>query len=58
MESINCYKTQFPPEKAPFVDRIQSIAEHLGAKANCSAGEMFASTRTVGTRDPMKLLRG
>ena len=58
MESINCYKTQFPPEKAPFVDRIRSIAELMGAKANCPAGEMFASTRTVGTRDLMKLLRG
>ena len=58
MESIHCYRTQFPPEKAAFVDRIRTIAQHMGAKANCAAGEMFASTRTVGTRDLMKLLRG
>ncbi len=56
MNSINCYKTQFPPEKAAFVDRIRSIAKHMGAKANCSAGEMFASTRTIGTRNLMTLL--
>ena len=37
---------------------IRGIAEQMGAKANCSAGEMFAATRTVGTRDLMKLLRG
>jgi LmbE family N-acetylglucosaminyl deacetylase len=58
MESINCYRTQFPPEKARFVERIRSIAEHMGAKANCLAGEMFAATRTVGTRNLMKLVRG
>lgn len=56
LESIRCYKTQFPPVKGYIFDRVRSFAQHDGALAGYAAGEIFYSTRTLGTPDLMRTL--
>ena len=51
LESIHCYKTQFPAAKAHVFDRVRSAAEFTGASAGFKAGEMFVTTRALGTSD-------
>lgn len=51
IESIACYKTQFPPAKAHIFDRVRGLAIAAGAAAHCRAGETFVSTRALSTRD-------
>lgn len=54
--SIRCYETQFPPAKGYVFDRIRGAALQAGSAAGFAAGEMFISTRTLGTADLMKYL--
>lgn len=56
LESIRCYKTQFPPTKDYVFDRVRGAAMLTGAAAGFRAGETFVSTRPLGTRDMMKML--
>lgn len=56
MDSIRCYQTQFPAEKAYVFDRVRSGAEHTGGMAGYQAGELFFCTRTLGTPDLMATL--
>ncbi len=56
LESIRCYKTQFPPAKGHVFDRVRSGAEYTGTLAGFTAGELFFCTRTLGTPDLMKSL--
>src|SRR5262245_10896807 len=49
--AIRCYQTQFPPGKAHVFDRIRGAAMLCGAAANFAAGEVFVSTRPLGTLD-------
>ncbi len=56
LESIRCYETQFPPEKAYIFDRVRGGAEMTGATAGFTAGEIFYCTRALGTQDLMKTL--
>lgn len=56
LAAIRCYQTQFPPEKSQLFDRAFAIAEHYGTAAGFRAGELFASPRTLGATDVMKLL--
>jgi bacillithiol biosynthesis deacetylase BshB1 len=58
MESIRCYQTQFPPEKAHVIERVKAFAMQQGFTAGYSAGEMFGSPRLLGTRDLMHFLFG
>jgi len=58
LEAIRCYASQFPPAKAATLDRIRAIALHCGAAAGYAAGELFMSPRTIGTKDPVKLILG
>jgi bacillithiol biosynthesis deacetylase BshB1 len=58
LESVRCYETQFPPAKAHVLDRVRAIALQQGTAAGYSAGELFASPRTLGTRDLMHFLFG
>ena len=53
MQSIRCYKTQFPPEKRHVFDRVESGAKHTGSMAGYRAGEMFVCTRALGTPNLM-----
>jgi len=52
--SIQCYETQFPPEKAYVFDRIRGAAMLAGAASGFQAGEVFVSARPIGTTDLMK----
>ena len=54
LESIACYQTQFPPEKAYVFDRVRGGAEQTGALAGYQAGEMFFCTKALGTQDLVK----
>ena len=54
IQSIQCYETQFPPEKAYVFDRIRGAAMLAGAASGFQSGEVFVSARPLGTTDLMK----
>jgi LmbE family N-acetylglucosaminyl deacetylase len=56
LESIRCYVSQFPPEKAYIFDRIRGAALFAGAACGYAAGEVFVAVRPLGTTDMMKFL--
>jgi N-acetylglucosamine malate deacetylase 1 len=56
LESIACYKTQFPPKKNHVFDRVRALAKSVGMAAGFEAGEVFANTRPIGVKDLMKAL--
>ena len=56
LESVRCYKTQFPEEKAYVFDRIRSVNQQQGMAAGYQAGELFIGTRTLGTRDLLQFM--
>lgn len=56
LAAIRCYQTQFPPEKAHLFERASAIAQHYGMVAGFRAGELFASPRTLGATDVMKMV--
>lgn len=51
MQSIQAYKTQFPPEKQGLFDRVRAMAACYGETAGFRAGEALSSPRTLGVRD-------
>ena len=55
LQSIACYASQFPPEKAYVYDRVRAIAYDAGSAAGFAAGEVFASPRVLGTGDLLQL---
>jgi LmbE family N-acetylglucosaminyl deacetylase len=56
LQSVRCYKTQFPPEKEHVMDRIRSAAVFAGSSAGVRAGEVFVSVRPLATGNLVKLL--
>jgi LmbE family N-acetylglucosaminyl deacetylase len=58
LDSVRCYKTQFPPAKEHIYERVRSMAQHQGVAAGFEAGELFTSPRALGTRDLMHFLFG
>ncbi len=58
LAAIRCYDTQFPPEKEYVFDRVRAFALQQGATAGFMAGELFTSTKTLGTPDLMRFLFG
>lgn len=54
LESIRCYETQFPPSKAHVFDRVRGAAMISGAACGFLAGEVFVSTRPLGSVDLVK----
>jgi len=56
LESIACYRSQFPPEKAHVHARVRASAEVVGAMGGCGAGELLASSRVPCTSDLLGLL--
>lgn len=56
LAAIRCYQTQFPPAKEAVFDRVRGAAMISGAAAGFAAGEVFVSTRPLGTTEPMRLL--
>jgi len=58
LESIRCYQTQFPPEKAHVFERVRAAAVTNGLASGFAAGEVFVSARPLGTRNLMETLLG
>ncbi len=58
LAAVRCYETQFPPAKAHVLERVRAVALQQGMAAGYSAGETFASTRALGTRNLMHFLFG
>jgi LmbE family N-acetylglucosaminyl deacetylase len=58
IESVRCYKTQFPPAREFVFERIRAFALQQGMCAGLAAGELLVSPRTLGTRHLMKTLFG
>ena len=56
LKSIRCYQTQFPPAKEAVFDRVRGAAINSGSAAGFQAGEVFVSTRALGTTEPMRML--
>jgi LmbE family N-acetylglucosaminyl deacetylase len=56
LAAIECYKSQFPPEKAHIFSRVRAMAETAGIMAGCEAGEVLASSRMPCTSDPLGML--
>lgn len=56
LAAIQCYATQFPPEKAHVLDRVRALALAQGTAAGFAAGELLASPRALGTKDLMGFL--
>jgi N-acetylglucosamine malate deacetylase 1 len=58
INAVRCYATQFPQAKEFIFERIRAAAMHDGIAAGYEAGELFASPRTLGTRDLVHFLFG
>jgi LmbE family N-acetylglucosaminyl deacetylase len=58
LAAVRCYQTQFPPAKAHVLERVRAFAVSTGTAAGYTAGELFGSPRTLGTRDLMHFLFG
>jgi N-acetylglucosamine malate deacetylase 1 len=58
LKSVRAYATQFPPHKEHVYQRVEALAHHYGGSAGFTAGELFASPRTLGTRDLVHFLFG
>lgn len=58
LAAIKCYETQFPPEKEYVLERVRAFSLAQGFAAGFAAGELFVSTRTLGTKDLMHFLFG
>jgi len=56
IESVLCYKTQFPPEKQAILERVRGQALTTGAAAGFGAGESFSTTRPLGCTDLFKTI--
>ena len=56
IDSIRCYKTQFPPAKDYIFERVQGAALLAGASAGYRYGEVFQSPRSIGTQDLLKAI--
>lgn len=56
LASVQCYESQFPPDKQYIFDRVRSMAVAIGASAGFDAGEVLSATRPIGTRNLMDTL--
>ena len=56
LDSVLCYKTQFPESKQYIFERVRSIAKSVGQSAGLTAGEVLTSTRAIGTNDLRRFL--
>lgn len=58
LQAIAAYKTQFPPERAPVLERFRAFSQQQGMAAGFEAGEVIGFPTAPGTRDLMHLLFG
>jgi LmbE family N-acetylglucosaminyl deacetylase len=55
IESIACYRSQFPPAKAHVFQRVRGLAIAAGASIGFDAGETFACSKPLGVKNMVKL---
>ncbi len=58
LAAVECYETQFPPAKQYLFERIRAHALQVGLSAGFAAGELFMTTRSVGSNDLVKTVLG
>ena len=58
IQSVQCYHSQFPPQKAYVLERIRAYALQQGMAAGLPAGELLVTPRTLGTHDLMQTIFG
>ena len=51
LAAIKCYATQFPAAKAYVFDKVRAMDSIAGIAAGFEFGEVFTSTKSVGSRD-------
>ncbi|MFO0922170.1 MAG: PIG-L family deacetylase [Pirellulales bacterium] len=51
LDSIRCYRTQFPENKQSIFERVQANAISTGAAAGFRAGEVFSNAKALGVKD-------
>ena len=51
LESIACYKSQFPPSKSYVFERVRGLSIAAGAATGFAAGETFASSKPLGIKN-------
>lgn len=56
LAAIRCYKSQFPPEKEHFFERIDAADRYLGRSAGVVAAELLISPRPIVTTNLMRAL--
>ena len=56
LAAVRCYQTQFPPAKDQIFERLRAMAIANGALSGFEAGEVFHSTKMIGSRDLMHSL--
>lgn len=56
LDSIACYKSQFPPDKKRVFERVEHGAKAIGATAGFEAAEILIPVKPIGSRNLMKTL--
>ncbi len=56
MDSVRCYKTQFPPGKQEVFERVEHLAKSCGLSAGVKAGEVLTSTMPIASRNLFETL--
>ncbi len=56
LAAVQCYHTQFPPAKGQIFERLRAMAIANGAMSGFEAGEVFHSTKMIGSRNLMHSL--
>jgi N-acetylglucosamine malate deacetylase 1 len=58
LESIGCYRTQFPPDKAYIFDRVRGAAYAAGGITGIGAGEVFVCAKPLWVADLVQTVIG
>ncbi len=58
LNSVRCYRTQFPVDKEYLFERVKNMALAYGAAAGFVAGEQLTMTRAIGCRNLVPFLNG
>lgn len=58
LESIGCYRTQFPPDKAYIFDRVRGAAYAAGGITGSGAGEVFVCAKPLWVADLVQTVIG
>ncbi len=56
LESVRCYRTQFPPAKQQVFERVEHLAKSCGMSIGVQAGEVLTSPSPIATTNLFKTL--